>query len=101
MEKIFYILGSIVVFIAAYFSGKWVGRNDKGTSSSGVKSDIQRAGTDSDRIGQRLEDNDVLLDGASDTVDKIENEQQGIIEGQQELKQLIERGRKALKILNG
>ena len=101
------VIGLIITFIVGSIAGIFVisGFN-KGTTISGIGDNIRRAGEDSTSIGGRVKDNDERIGNAQGElkeggkrIDRIEEQQQGNIEAQHKLANLIGKGRKIVKEL--
>ena len=93
MDEIIILIAGIVAGIAGFILFR---TNDKGTGAGGIRSDIQRAGDNTDRITERLKDNSSRIDIAADAVDRIAEEQRNSDAAVGRIAGLVKRGRKAI-----
>ena len=93
MDEIIILIAGIVAGITGFILFR---TNDKGTGATGIRSDIQRAGDNTDRITERLNDNSSRIDIAADAVDRIAEEQRNSDAAVGKIAGLVKRGRKAI-----
>ena len=93
MDEIIILIAGIVAGITGFILFR---SNDKGTGAAGIRSDIQRAGDNSDRITERLKDNSSRIDIAENAASRIAEEQRNSAEAVGRIAGLVKRGRKAI-----
>jgi len=93
MDEIIILIAGLVAGITGFILFR---TNDKGTSAGGIRSDIRRAGNDTDRITERLNDNSSRIDIAANSVDRIAEEQRNSAAAVGRIAGLVKRGRKAI-----